>query len=355
MPRLRRRRRWASRAARARREGLDRPLELLHLLARCVHEVDVLGQRLAQRARHRLDAPVGHQPTTDLGLDQLPELLQAGLELLALEPVGQRVVGRLVARLALAALGAAFHHPLGQAVVVELPQRAVQVVGAADRTPRLHPREARHRHRRQLAELLAVHVHQGGEEHLGELLVAHALAGTAAPLLTGYATRLVARLAVGTLAVAAVLVADASRVQREVDVEDGVERAPVAEVLHQRGREHLAERLALLQRDVLDRAHGVEVLGHRHRQPRRPQLVHEPLEHVEHHARPDARRHLQLVARHGVRQLRGIERHGMPYERPVGDVVSTSSLRAFAMSVWYFSNTCRVSPITCGSIVPCPR
>ena len=72
---------------------------------------------------------------------------------------------------------------------------------------------------------------------------------------------------------------------------------------------------------MLDRAHGVEVLGHRHRQPGRPQLVHEALEHVEHHARPDARRHLELVARHRVLQLRRVERprhHLAPQRRRRG-------------------------------------
>jgi hypothetical protein len=62
-----------------------------HLLAAGVHEVDVLGQRLAQRAGHGLDAPVGHEAPADLGLDLLAELLDAGLVLVALQPLLQRV------------------------------------------------------------------------------------------------------------------------------------------------------------------------------------------------------------------------------------------------------------------------
>ena len=39
---------------------------------------------------------------------------------------------------------------------------------------------------------------------------------------------------------------------------------------------------AVVERHVLDRAHGIEVLGHRHRKAGEPELVHEALEHVEH-------------------------------------------------------------------------
>ena len=52
-------------------ERLQRLAQRDHLLAAGVHEVDVLGQRLAQRLGHGLDATVGHQPSTDLGLDLL--------------------------------------------------------------------------------------------------------------------------------------------------------------------------------------------------------------------------------------------------------------------------------------------
>jgi hypothetical protein len=101
-----------------------------------VHEVDVLGQRLAQRLGHGLDAPVGHQAAADLGLDLLLQLVDAGLVLVALEALlerGERL-GRLLAGL--------LHEPLEHAVEVEVPQRAVQVVGAADRPARLHARRS---------------------------------------------------------------------------------------------------------------------------------------------------------------------------------------------------------------------
>src|SRR5205085_11416609 len=99
-----------------------------------------------------------------------------------------RVVGRILTRRTLGPT--LLHHLLGETVVIELPQRPVEVVGAADRAAGLHTRETRHRHRGELAQLLVVHVHERGEEHLGELLVAHPLAGPAAPLLAGYAARL---------------------------------------------------------------------------------------------------------------------------------------------------------------------
>ena len=71
------------------RQRVDGLLQREHLLARRVHELDVLGQRLAQRARHRLDAAVGDEPATDLLLDQLAQLLEPRLELLVGEAVGE--------------------------------------------------------------------------------------------------------------------------------------------------------------------------------------------------------------------------------------------------------------------------
>ena len=56
--------------------------------------------------------------------------------------------------------------------------------------------------------------------------------------------------------------------QREVHLEDGLEGPPVGVVLHQRGAERVLERLTILDRDVLHRLHGVEVLGEADRQTR---------------------------------------------------------------------------------------
>jgi hypothetical protein len=66
-------------------ERLQRLLEVRHLLAAGVHEVDVLGQRLAQRAGHGVDAAVGHEAAADLRLDLLLDVGGADLGLVALE------------------------------------------------------------------------------------------------------------------------------------------------------------------------------------------------------------------------------------------------------------------------------
>ena len=182
------------------RQRVDRPLEREHLLARRVHEVDVLGQRLAQRARHRLDAAVGDQPAADLLLDQLAELLQARLELLALR-AGRRA-SPLVA-LALLARACSISR-CGEVVEVELPQRAVQVVGAADGPARLHARELLHRHRREPAQLRRGPCSSARRGASRRAPRAHALAGAAAALLARHAAGLLAALAVGALAVVAV-------------------------------------------------------------------------------------------------------------------------------------------------------
>ncbi len=98
-----------------------------------MHEVDVFGQRLSQRLGHRLDPAVRDQTPPDLGLDLLAELIDAVLVLIGLETLLQR--GERLGRLLAGGLHQLFHHR----VEVEVPQRAVQVVGAAHRAPRLHP------------------------------------------------------------------------------------------------------------------------------------------------------------------------------------------------------------------------
>ena len=125
-----------------------------------MHEVDVFRQRLAQGARHRLDPTVGDETAADLCLDHLAELPQAGFVLLASEPGLEVTLVAFRFTLALALLLRPLHEALGQAVVVELAQRPVEVVRPADRPAGLHPGEAGHRHRRDLAELVLVHVHR---------------------------------------------------------------------------------------------------------------------------------------------------------------------------------------------------
>ena len=121
-------------------ERPDRLAERCHLLTRGVHEVDIFGQRLAERLSHRFDTTVGDEPTPDLGLDLLLELVDAALVFVALEAlleVGE-ILGVAVVVLIL------FEQPLEHAVEIEVPQRAVEVVGATDRAPRLHAGVALH-------------------------------------------------------------------------------------------------------------------------------------------------------------------------------------------------------------------
>ena len=88
-----------------------------------------------------------------------------------------------------------------EVVEVELPQRAVQVVGAADGPTRLHARELLHRRRRQPAQRVAVHGLQRVEQHRGELFARHRRATGAALRLAVLERALV--VAVGELAVVA--------------------------------------------------------------------------------------------------------------------------------------------------------
>ena len=64
-------------------EGVDGAAQRRQLVARGVHEVDLLGQRLAQRPGQGLGAPVGDQPAADLVLELASQAVEAGLELVA--------------------------------------------------------------------------------------------------------------------------------------------------------------------------------------------------------------------------------------------------------------------------------
>ncbi len=123
-------------------QGAQRALELGHLVAVGVHDVEVLGQGAAHRARQRLGAAVLDQALADHALD------------LALEGLDPRV--GLVAREARVELVAGGVRAHGQAhlegLEVEAAQGPVEVVGAADGPARLHPGEARHRLARRAAQ-----------------------------------------------------------------------------------------------------------------------------------------------------------------------------------------------------------
>ena len=78
------------------RQRVEDPVQHGQLVAGGVHDVDVLGQRLAHRAGQRLGTVVLDQPAADLGLDGPAELLDARLELVrrqALLQIGQRPAG----------------------------------------------------------------------------------------------------------------------------------------------------------------------------------------------------------------------------------------------------------------------
>ena len=147
-----------------------------------MHEVDVFGERLAQGLGHRLDPPVGDQPPPDLGLDLLLQLLDARLELVALEALLEG--GHVAADF----LASGIHELLEHAVEIEVPQRAVEVVRAADWAARLHAGVPADGLAGKGPHHRLVGVHQRPIQHLGELLrrqLVHRAAGTTLLLLAG--------------------------------------------------------------------------------------------------------------------------------------------------------------------------
>ena len=268
------------------RQRLEDTVQHGQFLAGRVHDVDVLGQGFAHRTGQRLGTAILHQAAADLGLHGTAELLDACLELVrceALLQLGQRPAGG--ARLGLT------HEPLQHGVEVEVPQCSVQVVGPPDGSPGFHACVT-------VDRIAGHHVHQPGvgrdqrlEEELGQLLGRHPLTRPAS--LPGASLALHATLprllALGLAALLVALVAlgagvGAAGPHGEEDLERRLEGAPVCRRLHESRGQRVLQRLAILERDVLDCLGGVKVLGERDRQPGTAQLGDEPGEEIEHAA-----------------------------------------------------------------------
>ena len=218
------------------------------------------GSGLRTRLGHRLRPPVGDQPAADLGLDLPAQGVQAGLVLLPGQPLLE--VGQLTAGL----LAGGLHHPLQHGVEVELAEGAVQVVGAADRPARLHAGVAGDGGAGDGAQHGVVAVHQGPVEQLGQLLRGQPL-GAAALALPG-AEQVVDQLV--------------DRRRRRRRRRRCGTRVPAARSTPRRrsrrpssgrcsspgGGQGVLERLPVLERDVAQGLHGIEVLGQADRDAR---------------------------------------------------------------------------------------
>src|SRR4029077_3169284 len=102
-------------------------------------------------------------------------------------------------------------------------------------------------------------------------------------------------------------------------------------VLHQRRRQRVLERRAVLERDVLHRLHRVEVLGQAHGEARLTQLHDEPVQELEHGRARDLGLRGGEVG-HRRPQALSVD-SGPPRFRPWPSLAN--SLTALAMSVWY--------------------
>ena len=176
------------------------------------------------------------------------------------------------------------HQLLEHPVEIEVSQRPVQVVGATDRATGFHPRIATHRLTGHRAHHGLVALLQGVVEHLGQLFRGHPSPGTTLTLVARSVTR---RLRIFLVVFVErrvehvpgnfVLFAP----EREVHIEDDLEGLPVGMVFHQRGRKCVLERRAILERDVLDRLHRIEILGEAHWESCVSKLDDEPAQQIE--------------------------------------------------------------------------
>ena len=189
-------------------EGLDGLAHRLDLVARGVHELDVLRQRLAHAQRECLGSSVSDQPAADLGLDLLLQLFDAGPVLILEQSLLQRgqptcpstsqhqsarglALCRGVVRAGPVACQRArlVHQPGEHAVEVEVPKSPVEVVRATDRAPHLDRRITRHREACDGAEQQLVTVPQRSEQHRRDLLGRDRLQGSGARRCSAFAWR----------------------------------------------------------------------------------------------------------------------------------------------------------------------
>ena len=112
----------------------ERPDGILHLVEVAgsgMHQVDILDERPSQGARHRITTAIGHESSSNLFLDFLPQTLDPGLHLLAEQTpveIGQILI-----------IGEGRDQSLLEIGQIKPAQRSVQVVGPADWPAWLHP------------------------------------------------------------------------------------------------------------------------------------------------------------------------------------------------------------------------
>ena len=173
---------------------------------------------------------------------------------------------------------------LQQPVEVEVAQRPIEVVGAADGSPGFHPGEALHRlagHRPHHGLVTAEQrLHQQMGDLLGGESVEPSPGGSPPVALTGLVLHLPPQLV--ELALVGVEQPVLRPAQAEVHLEDRLERPPVGVVLDERRAEGVLEGIAVVDGDVLHGLHRVEVLGEADRQPGVAQLDDEPVQQPDH-------------------------------------------------------------------------
>ncbi len=272
-----------------------------------MHEIHLFDERLAQGLGDRLVSSIFHEPPADLIAYLLTQLLNPVGGVL-----GENAPPQIVQSIRLTGQQG-LEQPFFECVYIELPEGPVQVVGAADRPSRLHPRQSLNGIACGTSQHVGVHLEKRVEERLEELFQVRSRRPTGAFGPVPRANRLV------PVAGRRFRPADG-----EVDVESGVERRLMAAVLDHRRPQGLAKRLPVCEIDEPQRLHTVDGFDHGDRYPRPAELLHEAGEQSEH-------------------------------PQPGAGGEADSSLSARSMSVWYLSSTWSVSPTTSVSMCSTPR
>ena len=175
-------------------------------------------------------------------------------------------------------------------VEVEVPKRPIEVVGAADRSARLHAPVAIDGLAGHGLEHRAVGTQQRLVKHVGQLFGSHALApapaSAAALALAAALARLAGAVLVGlgflTLLLGYTGDGVAGSAKGEVDLERRLIGRPVSGRLHQAGPQRVLDGLAVFERYVAQGLRGIQVLAQRHRDAGGPQFTDESCQEVQH-------------------------------------------------------------------------
>ena len=245
-------------------ERLQRLLQTLHLFFVGMHKFDIFWQWFTQSLRHRLCTPVGHKSPTNFCFYLLLKLLDPALEFIFFKTLFK------FCEILRCLLAVCFHQFVEHVVKIKVSQRSIQVIRPTHRASRFHSRKTLHRLASKCSHHCLIAVHQCLHQHLrnffGSERIHPAAASRSAFTLLLHLLFFAPQLCFGVSHLTRNLVFWSA--QREVHLKDGFKCAPVRIALDKSCSQCIFKCLAILNRDLLDGFHCIQVFRQTDRQTR---------------------------------------------------------------------------------------